>query len=1178
MITGRDPITNDIIGMFTVNGRIGDFAGNNWWVPDTMGYVGKTPCLPIGTHDVQYVITDDCGNQTFCDFKLTVRDYTAPIMACDEFTVGAIDGDDPDDCYEPSADGCDKAGVAWIKAKTFDDGSYDNCNNPLKFTIRRMEPYSTFVENLNDNDGTPPCNDNSGSLTEYERATFEWDSLKIYCGEVGTTQTVILRAYQTNADGTISIGPDGQPVYNECMIQIEVQDKVRPTCVAPANVTVNCENFDPSLWAYGTATPNDNCCLDCTVSYQNVKGLSHRADYSQFDTSCNRGVITRTFTARDCHGFTTNCTQRVTVTYREDYYVRFPDDRIITKCDGTGNYGAPTFFGEDCEQLATSFRDDTFTVVPDACFKIERHWKVINWCTYDPNCPLTYIPNANPNVQANAAANLPGAVVSNIDGCLQANALNPWRSSCTRITPTDPSQTSYTVFWQQTQACPAPGQPNRRHFNGYEYIQIIKIIDTEKPATPCTKPDTCDLTENDPAFWNRDYWWDARHSSHDLCEMPIDLKVTATDACSGANVNIRYLLFLDLDNNGTMETVINSAVPQQVNTVFYGNALNPNYAGGEARVFDHRLVNNPALDWYRFTIQFTTSGANRTAAVRFNTVRNPNTFVLPQLPHGNHKIKWIIEDGCGNETVCEYPVNIRDCKKPTIVCKPLSVNIMQTGMVTLWASDFLEYAFDNCTPSDQLEIAVSAGEPAPASFPRDAQGRPITNVTFTCANLGTNVIQLWAEDKNKNADFCQVVLLVQDNMGNCEQKASIAGELKTETIQGVQDGNVQLAGSHPAFPPVELYKTSGQDGKYSFSNAIPYASNYTVTPVRDDNPLNGVTTGDLALISKHILGLEPLNSPYKMIAADANKSGTITTLDIVALRRLILGIDENFQNNTSWRFVDRTYTFPNPQNPFTQKFPENRTVADIQTDRLNEHFVGLKVGDVNGTAQANNLMSSDDRTTGTLLFDIADRTVTAGEAVEVTFKAANRVAGYQFTLNHAGLEVMEITPGAGMSMEHFAVFAQEGVVTTSFNGDVAGEFTIRFRAKQAGTLSQMLGVSSRITKAIAYSSAMENEQVAFRFTKGGVSTIAGVGFELYQNQPNPFVDKTMIGFHLPEAAKATLTVYDESGRVVFTQKSDFAKGYNHFTLERELVPTVGLLYYKVETATDSATKKMTQTK
>jgi hypothetical protein len=1178
-VTGVDPNTGNIT-TFTVLGRLGDFSGNNYWTPDTLAIFPTTQCLVIGDYNVQYTAEDQCGNVTRLNFVLSVRDLTPPIMACDQNTVISIDGDDPDDCYLPSSDGCEFAGVAWLKAKTIDDGSYDNCKAGLTFKVRRMDPYSAFVEGLNKDDGIPPCNDKTGRPTEYERATATGtmddgfgggaDSLKFYCGEVGDSVRVILRAYQRNENGVTV-----DSVFNECMVWVHVQDKVRPNCVAPAQVSVSCENFDPSLWAYGQARVEDNCCLDCSYTYQGVKGLSHTASYTAFDTACNRGTIVRNFTAYDCHGFTTRCTQNVIVSYKEDYYVRFPDDRIITVCDGTGNYGTPTFFGEDCELLATSFRDDTFTVVQDACYKIERTWKIINWCTYDPNCPLTYVPNPNPNVQANASANLPGPIVSNIDGCLQANALNPWRSACVRINPTDAAPTSYTQFWQLAQNCPQKG---RAHFNGYEYKQIIKIIDTEAPVPNCVKPDTCDLTENDIAFWNRDYWWDAKHESHDLCEMPIDLKLTATDACSGPLMSIRYLLFLDLDNNGSMETVVNSVNTPPTNTVYYGNATNPNYTGGVARAFDDRIVNNPALDHYRFAIQYTTSGANLTAAVRFNTVRNPNTYVLPQLPHGKHKIKWIVSDGCGNERVCEYTFEIKDCKKPTIVCKPLSVNIMQTGMVTIWASDFLEYGFDNCTPAEQLKYSISTGDPAPSSFPLDANGNPITSVTFDCTHRGANVIQLWAQDRAGNADFCQVILLVQDNMGNCGPKATIAGELKTEAVQGVQDANVELNGSHPAAPPISLYDMSNQQGSYSFSNAVPILGNYTVTPVRDDNPLNGVTTLDLAMISKHILNLNPLNSPYKLIAADANKSGTITTLDIVALRRLILGIDQELGNNTSWRFVDRSYTFPNPQNPFTQPFPETKTFAQLQASQVNEHFVGMKIGDVNGTAQANSLMSAGDRTSSTLLFDIDDRTVRAGEVVEVKFRAAERVTGYQFTLNHTGLEVMDILPGTGMGLDNFAVFAGDNAVTTSFNGDVTGEFTIKFRAKQAGELNKMLGVSSRITKAIAYSANEEGAQVAFRFNKGSVSTISGLGFELYQNMPNPFVDKTMIGFYLPDAAKATLTVYDESGRVVFTQKGEFAKGYNQFTLERELVPTVGLLYYKVETATDSATKKMTQTK
>jgi hypothetical protein len=123
-----------------------------------------------------------------------------------------------------------------------------------------------------------------------------------------------------------------------------------------------------------------------------------------------------------------------------------------------------------------------------------------------------------------------------------------------------------------------------------------------------------------------------------------------------------------------------------------------------------------------------------------------------------------------------------------------------------------------------------------------------------------------------------------------------------------------------------------------------------------------------------------------------------------------------------------------------------------------------------------------------------------------------------------------------------------------------------------------MSVSSRITKAEAYNQADERLNVAFRFNQGGTSTVTGVGFELYQNQPNPFVDKTSIGFHLPEAARATLTIFDETGRMVFTQKGDFAKGYNSIAIERALINTTGVLFYKLETATDAATKQMIQTK
>ncbi|MBK8425653.1 MAG: hypothetical protein IPL27_06540 [Lewinellaceae bacterium] len=44
--------------------------------------------------------------------------------------------DDPTDCYEP-ADDCKFAGVTWVPASAFNQGSYDNCND-IAFTVRRM--------------------------------------------------------------------------------------------------------------------------------------------------------------------------------------------------------------------------------------------------------------------------------------------------------------------------------------------------------------------------------------------------------------------------------------------------------------------------------------------------------------------------------------------------------------------------------------------------------------------------------------------------------------------------------------------------------------------------------------------------------------------------------------------------------------------------------------------------------------------------------------------------------------------------------------------------------------------------------------------------------------------------------------------------------------------------------
>ena len=1167
MIQVFDPQTNQQIAMHQVGGSLQNFPGNNLWDLDTLGNFGSTPCLPLGSHLVTYMAEDACGNTSTCTFRIIVRDFTPPVAACDEFTIVGIGVDDPFDCYGPAGpqgqgpdalDACSFAGVTWVKAKTFDDGSYDNCGD-IKLTIQRMQPFSDCINGLNFFNGHPACDDLFPDFpSEFERAGSEGDSIKFYCCEVGTTQTVILRVYQLDANGNITVGPDGSPVQNQCMIQVEVQDKIKPICTSPANVTVSCENFDPSLWAYGKPTVVDNCCLDTAQVYQGQCGLSHTASYTLFDTVCNKGTITRTFRAFDCHGLQGTCTQRIVVNYEQDYFVKFPNDVIVTVCDGTGNYGEPTFFGEDCELLGVSHEDEIFTVVPDACFKIERTWTIINWCTYNPNAGCIEIPNPNPNAILNNPANLTGPTVS------ACGTPAPWNPTVIAIAPGQ-TPTNYCTFWNANANC-------------YKYKQIIKVIDNQPPVVTCppSPVEICDLTPNNAQLWNESYWYDSKINSHDLCEAPTDLCITGTDLCSGANINIRYILFLDLDGDGTMETVISSTNLPGFNNVQFGNGNNPNFGGGTPRAFDERPV--PSNQKYGFAIQTTTSGTNATACVRWNTQQSPNTYVVPELPYGTHKIKWILNDGCGNESICEYTFVVKDCKAPTVVCiNGLSVNIMPTKMVLLWDTDFLQYTEDNCTPSGQLVTAIRRSGTG-TGFPLNPDGTPQKSVAFTCDDVGTQLVELWSIDKAGNADYCETYVIIQDNGGFCSNNnGTVAGTLKTEAQNGLEDANVDINGSHPSLPPVTMFTTSDNQGQYEL-NGIPFLGNYTLTPTKDNDPLNGVSTFDLVLINKHILGLEPLTTPYKMIAADANNSRSLTTFDIVELRKLILGIYTELPNNTSWRFVDKSFSFPNQNNPFQTIFPETKQIADMQASMMNEHFVSVKVGDVNGNAVASSLTSTEDRTAGTLLFDVEDRAVKAGETFTVNFKAAEKVQGYQFTMNYTNLDVVEVVPGANMTTGNFGVFSTDHALTTSWDGDTQAEFGVTFRAKADGSLSKMLGVSSRITKAEAYNAGAERLQVAFRFNGQNGSTISGLGFELYQNTPNPFVSKTQIGFYLPTAGEATLSIFDESGRMLFTQKGDFTNGYNAVMIDRSVLNTTGVLYYKLETATDSATRKMIQSK
>lgn len=308
-------------------------------------------------------------------------------------------------------------------------------------------------------------------------------------------------------------------------------------------------------------------------------------------------------------------------------------------------------------------------------------------------------------------------------------------------------------------------------------------------------------------------------------------------------------------------------------------------------------------------------------------------FSNENIEHGSYSAMIAVFDECGDTVICEVMIEVKDQTPPVATCMVgLEVALENTAppSVEVFAQDFDHGSFDNC--SDNLLLSFSPNTSDTSSI-------------YTCNELGQQPIELWVTDETGNQSYCLTVLLVSDLNLVCFCGGELWGTIKTENNEDVEGVQVKIEEQNQ----VEVLVTN-QNGTYYYCYDI--LEDLTITPYFNANPLNGVSSFDLVLLQKHILGVQILDSPYKLIAADVNNSGSITLLDLLLIRKLILGLILEFPNNPSWRFIDAIYEFPNPENPWMESFPEIMHTESGSFD-FNLDFIGLKVGDLNNSAAAN---------------------------------------------------------------------------------------------------------------------------------------------------------------------------------------------------------------------------------
>lgn len=112
--------------------------------------------------------------------------------------------------------------------------------------------------------------------------------------------------------------------------------------------------------------------------------------------------------------------------------------------------------------------------------------------------------------------------------------------------------------------------------------------------------------------------------------------------------------------------------------------------------------------------------------------------------------------------------------------------------------------------------------------------------------------------------------------------------------------------------------------------------------VKQSGQREGITTLDLTLTSRYILGQGALNRSGMLWAADHNNSGTITGADIVQMREIILGKIAN----DSGDFFGLA-----GESPDLEPLMDGRVIIPASSFPLPESFslLGIKKGDVNGS-------------------------------------------------------------------------------------------------------------------------------------------------------------------------------------------------------------------------------------
>ncbi len=295
-----------------------------------------------------------------------------------------------------------------------------------------------------------------------------------------------------------------------------------------------------------------------------------------------------------------------------------------------------------------------------------------------------------------------------------------------------------------------------------------------------------------------------------------------------------------------------------------------------------------------------------------------------------------------------------------------------------------------------------------------------------------------------------------------------------------------------------------------------------INPFLADDPQNGLDIVDMYIIREHVLGINYMDD-LQTITADVNESTAVTTLDLVLIERVILGLETEI--SSLWWFVDKPV--------------ENNLSPKAQ-------YIALKPGDVDDSAVLGaNFAGEND-------INYVDRLVNTGETYEIPFYVTEEMTsnGMQFSFNidNSALEVESVESNYFTDAVTFSQ-TESGEFNVVMLNKLASEakeiaagdavFTVTMKAKANSVLSWSLSLNENRSSFTINENGERitfNEQVDGEIISGLKDLEALEGVSIY---PNPAID--IINLDAPSAILSegyVMTIVNNAGQIVSITKNE----------------------------------------